>query len=61
MPILDYSRWENFTKVINKAKVACSNSNNIILENFRDVTKVLKVGNNADMSIADIQLTRYAC
>ena len=58
---LGYKDWRNFSNVINKAKDACTNSNMNIFEHFVDVNRVLKVGNNADMSIEDISLTRYAC
>ena len=30
-------------------------------EHFADVGRVLKVGNNAEMEVDDIKLTRYAC
>ena len=61
MVALGYKDWRNFSNVINKAKDACTNSNMNIFEHFVDVNRVLKVGNNADMSIEDISLTRYAC
>lgn len=28
MPLLEYSKWENFHKVIKRAKIACETSNN---------------------------------
>ena len=61
MTTLEYSKWENFIKVINKAKQSCENSNISVFEHFPDVRKVFKVGNNADMEISDIKLSRYAC
>ena len=61
MIVLEYSKWENFIKVINKAKQSCENSNINVFEHFPDVRKVFKVGNNADMEISDIKLSRYAC
>ena len=61
MVSLGYKDWRNFSNVINKAKDACTNSNINVFEHFVDVNRVLKVGNNADMSIEDISLTRYAC
>lgn len=61
MTALDYTKWENFKKVINKAKEACKGSNLDVKEHFPDIRKVLKVGNKAKMNIDDVQLTRYAC
>ena len=34
-----YSKWENFLKVIEKAKTACEKSNNEINDHFADVRK----------------------
>lgn len=61
MPLLEYSKWGNFKNVISKAIEACKGSNISELEHFADVGRVLKVGNNADMPIDDIKLSRYAC
>ena len=61
MTSLDYKKWGNFKNVISKAKDACNGSDINIFEHFADVGRVLKVGNNADMQIDDIKLTRYAC
>ena len=61
MTMLEYSKWGNFGKVIDKAKESCKNSNINIWEHFADVGRVLKVGNNAEMKVDDIKLTRYAC
>lgn len=61
MEALGYSKWGNFKKVINKAKVTCDVSNNKVSEHFADVRKVLVVGNNAKMDVDDYKLSRYAC
>lgn len=45
-PVLEYARWENFYKVIEKAKVACENSNINMADHFRDVTKMVEKGSN---------------
>ena len=51
----------NFRNVINKAKETCKGSGITEKEHFADVGRVLKVGNNAEMEIDDMKLTRYAC
>lgn len=58
---LNYSKWENFYKVIDKAKTACSNSKNNINEHFPEVRKTLEMPNNASKVIVDFNLSRYAC
>jgi DNA-damage-inducible protein D len=59
--LLGYSKWENFTKVIDKAKEACKNSGFIVPDHFPDVRKKVKIGSDAEREIEDIILTRYAC
>ena len=61
MKMLEYNKWENFEKVINKAKEACENSNISVNEHFPDVRKLSKRANNAEVLIKDYKLTRYAC
>lgn len=58
---LGYSKWGNFQKVIDKAKIACNISKNNVSEHFADAGKVLEVGNKARMNITDYHLSRYAC
>lgn len=61
MKVLEYSKWENFEKVINKAIDACKNSSISVFEHFPDVRKLSKRANNAEIEIKDYKLTRYAC
>ena len=60
MIMLEYSKWGNFIKVIDKAKESCKNSDNNVLDHFADVGKMVKAG-VADKEIYDLKLTRYAC
>lgn len=61
MPLLGYSKWENFNKVIQKAIDACRNSDNNVIEHFPDIRKTLEMPNNATKEIIDYKLSRYAC
>ena len=61
MTILEYNKWENFEKVINKAKDSCENSGISVIEHFPDVRKTIKMPKGAEKTILDYKLTRYAC
>lgn len=59
--LLEYTEWRNFEKVIDKAKIACENSGNIVSDHFVDVNKMVEIGSGAEREIKDVKLTRYAC
>lgn len=59
--LLGYSKWENFEKVILKAKSACENAGEDIANHFPDVRKTIPMPKGAQKEIDDILLTRYAC
>lgn len=61
MTMLEYSKWENFVKVIEKAKESCKNSDINILDHFADVGKTIKMPKGVEKVIDDFKLTRYAC
>ena len=55
------SKWDNFEKVIGKAKLTCKSSQQKVSDHFLDVGKMIKLARGADREINDIKLTRYAC
>ena len=59
--LLGYSKWENFEKVIQKAKDSCRNAGEEIDYHFPDVRKTIPMPKGAEKEIIDIILTRYAC
>ena len=59
--LLGYSKWENFEKVIQKAKDACNNVGERDNYHFPDIRKTIPMPKGAEKEIDDILLTRYAC
>lgn len=51
MPILQYSNWQNFEKIIDKAKISCGNSNISVFEHFANVGKTIKMPKGAEKII----------
>lgn len=61
MLLLEYTKWENFHKVIKYAMSACKNSNNNINDCFPEVRKPIISGKGRKSYIIDYKLNRYAC
>jgi len=72
---LDYSKWENFNKVIGRAMIACQNSGHSVDDHFPSVRKMVEMPsrprkNSSEIgfpevrktkSVIDYELSRYAC
>lgn len=61
MKYMGYTKWENFTKVIQRARSACQNAGQPVEAHFRDAKRDVELGSGAIRSIDDVKLTRYAC
>ncbi|NQW28973.1 MAG: DNA damage-inducible protein D [Ignavibacteria bacterium] len=59
--ILEYSKWDNFLKVLDKARTACKSSSADVSEHFAYFAKNIELGHGAQRSLDDVLLTRYAC
>lgn len=58
---LEYSDYRNFQTVINKAKIACENSGEVIHNHFVEATDMVGIGSGAEKSVETVYLSRYAC
>ena len=59
--LLGYKKWENFSKVIEKAIIACENSGQDKDDHFLGVRKMVEMPKGGTKPIDDIMLSRYAC
>jgi len=61
MPILEYTKWQNFKTVLIKAQIACENSGNDPTDHFTGASKMVAIGSDAKREVEDMHLSRYAC
>ncbi|MBI1308593.1 MAG: DNA damage-inducible protein D [Proteobacteria bacterium] len=58
---LEYVDFRNFLGVVDKAKVACSQSGSVVADHFVDVNEMVTIGSGGQREVSDIRLSRYAC
>jgi DNA-damage-inducible protein D len=59
--VLDYSEYRHFLPVLERAKEACRNSNQVVEDHFEDVLAMVEIGSGAKRELPDVKLSRYAC
>ena len=59
--VLEYVNYRNFLVVIEKAKISCKNSGEVIHNHFVEADVMVKIGSGAEKSVKTIYLSRYAC
>ena len=59
--ILGYNRWDKFNLVIQRAINSCAQAGFNPKDHFSQVGKMVNIGSNANRTIDDYYLTRYAC
>lgn len=59
--VLEYTDYRKFLNVIDKAKVACENSGEVIHNHFVHMDEMVQIGSGAERPIDTIYLSRYAC
>lgn len=58
---LEYADYRKFLNVIDKAKVACENSKELIHNHFVHMDEMVNLGSGAKRAVDTIYLSRYAC
>ena len=61
MKVLSYKDWRYFDAVIEKAKMACQNSELTAIDHFAVNNKMVEIGSGAKGKQKDYKLTRYDC
>jgi len=60
--VLGYrTNYRNFKKAIEKARVACQNSGQVVEDHFAQARKMVAIGSGAQREVEDVHLSRYAC
>ena len=59
--VLEYTEYRHFLPVVEKAKIACTNSGNEISNHFEDILEMVVIGSGAERKLESVKFSRYAC
>jgi DNA-damage-inducible protein D len=59
--VLDYSEFRHFLPVVERAREACTKSNQSVTDHFEDILEMVDIGSGARRELPNIRLTRYTC
>jgi DNA-damage-inducible protein D len=59
--VLEYSEYRHFMPVVARARIACQNSGQEVVDHFEDVLEMVDIGSGAKRQLEDVRLSRYAC
>lgn len=59
--VLEYSEYRHFLPVIERAKEACTNSGQEVVNHFEDILEMINLGKTAQREVESVKLSRYAC
>lgn len=57
----EYSEYRHFLPVIARAKTACENSGQNIVDHFEDILDMIAIGKTAHREVDSVKMSRYAC
>ena len=59
--VLEYVDYRNFLSVVEKAKEACKNASQHVLDHFVAFNEMIFLGKGAERQVDSMKLSRYAC
>ncbi len=61
MPLLGYSRWEDFHNAVKRAQATCVSTKQAVQDHFRDAPKLVEIGSKTARKVVNYHLSRFAC
>jgi DNA-damage-inducible protein D len=60
-PLLGYNKWQNFEVAIQRAMTSCKQIGQNVTDHFTGVSKMVRLGSDAEREVKDYLLSRFAC
>ncbi len=60
-PLLGYNKWQNFEVAIQRAMTSCEQVGQNTPDHFTGVSKMVRLGSDAEREVRDYLLSRFAC